>query len=333
MPKFAGGWKQNEKVKLCALAPVRGLTAGMEIRMMKGICNCPNIPCTYRNNCAACIAHNREEGTLCNCMEETAIKLGAELPVSFPDTEIFPDNEGMSRRCAQLVKECLAKKPDALLCFPAGSTVVRTCEILKEMQNKGEIDFSQADFVALDEWLDLEDESENCTNFLKKHLYNPLGIRPEKMHLFDIHAKDLGKECARIDEIIFQHGGIDLMLLGLGMNGHLGLNEPGGNFGDYAKVVELSETTMSVGQKYFSGPMKLSRGITLGVHHMFETKQVILQVSGTAKKDIVERMYKSRPTDEIPGTVLKLLPGGKVVLDEAAAGKIKGFILSENGTC
>ena len=102
MPKFAGGWKQNEKVKLCALAPVRGLTAGMEIRMMKGICNCPNIPCTYRNNCAACIAHSREEGTLCNCMEETAIKLGAELPVSFPDTEIFPDNEGMSRRCAQL---------------------------------------------------------------------------------------------------------------------------------------------------------------------------------------------------------------------------------------
>lgn len=76
---------------------------------------------------------------MCNCMEEAAIGLGAELPVSFPDTEIWPDNEGMSRRCAELVKECLLKKPDALLCFPAGSTVVRTCEILKEMQDKGEI--------------------------------------------------------------------------------------------------------------------------------------------------------------------------------------------------
>ncbi len=293
---------------------------------MNSICNCPNLPCKFRNNCAACIAHSRAEGTLCNCMEETALKLGAALPVRYPETEILPDYEGMSRRCAELVKECLAKKPDALLCFPAGSTVIRTCEILKEMQDRGEIDFSQADFVALDEWLDLEDESENCTNFLKKHLYNALGIRQEKMHLFDTHAKDLAEECKRIDEVIFSHGGIDLMLLGLGMNGHLGLNEPGGNFDAYAKVVELSETTMSVGQKYFSGPMKLTRGITLGVRHMFETKQVILQVSGAAKKDIVEKMYKSRPTDEIPGTVLKLLSGGKVVLDEAAAEGIKSLL-------
>ena len=109
---------------------------------------------------------------------------------------------------------------------------MRYCGRLKE---KGEIDFSQAEFVALDEWLDLEDERENCTNFLKKHLYGPLGIQPEKMHLFDIHAANFKEECSRIDQIIFSHGGIDLMLLGLGMNGHLGLNEPGGSFEDYAK--------------------------------------------------------------------------------------------------
>lgn len=295
------------------------------------ICNCPNVPCKYRNNCVACIAHSKEEGTLCNCMEETAVKLGAKLPVRFPDTEILPDYEGMSMRCAELVRECLEKKPDALLCFPAGSTVVRTCEILKKMQDNGEIDFSGAEFVALDEWLDLEDESENCTNFLRKNLYGPLAISPAQMHLFDVHARDLAKECERIDEVIFRHGGIDLMLLGLGMNGHLGLNEPGGNFEDYAKVVELSETTMNVGQKYFSGPVKLTRGITLGVHHMFEAKQVILQVSGTTKKDIVERMYMSRPTDEIPGTVLKLLPGGKVVLDEDAAAGIRKISESDIG--
>lgn len=293
---------------------------------MKHNCNCPYIPCQYRGNCTACIAHSKEEGTLPNCMEETAVKLGASLPIKIPDTEVLEDYEAMSARCAELVKECLEKNPHALLCFPAGSTVVGTCEILKKMQDRGEIDFSGAEFVALDEWLDLEDESENCTNFLRKHLYGALGIRPEKMHLFDIHAKDLEKECARIDGIIREHGGIDLMLLGLGMNGHLGLNEPGGNFEDYAKVVELSETTMSVGQKYFSGPTKLTRGITLGVHHMFETEQVILQVSGTAKRDIVEKMYRTQPTDRIPGTVLKLLPGGKVILDRAAAAGIEDLL-------
>lgn len=293
---------------------------------MKNSCNCPYIICKYRNNCTACIAHNKADGTLPNCMEETAERLGAKLEVKIPATEVLPNNDEMSRRCAQLVKECLEKKPDALLCFPAGSTVVRTCEILKEMQDKGEIDFSRADFVALDEWLDLEDESENCTSFLKKHLYDALGIKPEKMHLFNIHAENLQEECKRIDQFIFQRGGIDLMLLGLGMNGHLGLNEPGGDFMDYAKVVELSETTMNVGQKYFSGPMKLTRGITLGVHHMFEAKQVILQVSGKAKQDIVEKMYRAQPTDQIPGTVLKLLPGGLVILDEDAAAGIKDLL-------
>ena len=286
---------------------------------MRNKCNCPYIPCKYRGNCAACIAHNKEEKTLANCMEETAMELGAKLLVNIPRTEVLPDNETMSRRCAELVRECLKEKPNALLCFPAGSTVVRTCEILKEMQDSGKIDFSRAEFVALDEWLDLDDESENCTGFLEKHFYGPLGIRAEQKNLFNIHAEDLDAECKRIDEIIFAHGGIDLMLLGLGMNGHLGLNEPGGNFDDYAKVVELSETTMQVGQKYFSGPMKLTRGITLGVHHMYEAKTVILQVAGPAKSQIVEKMYRTPPTDKLPGTVLKLLPGGMVILDKAAA--------------
>ncbi|SUY03020.1 glucosamine-6-phosphate deaminase [Blautia producta] len=293
---------------------------------MKKICRCPYIPCKHRNHCTACIIHNKEDKTLPNCMEEIDKNMGACLPIKIPATEVMPDMEGMSRRCAQLVKECLDEKKNALLCFPAGSTVVRTCEILKEMKEQGVVDFSQAEFVALDEWLDLEEESENCTNFLMQHLYGPLGIQPEKMHLFDIHAENLQDECKRIDSIIFDRGGIDLMLLGLGMNGHLGLNEPGGDFEDYAKVVDLSETTMNVGQKYFSGPMKLTRGITLGVHHMFEAKKVILQVSGKAKQDIVKEMYYTNPTEELPGTVLKLLPGGLVVLDQDAAEGIQNLL-------
>lgn len=258
-------------------------------------------------------------------MESIAKNPEAKFPVKNPVTEVYENYHEMSKRCAELVKECLERKPNALLCFPAGSTVVETCKILGEMKAGGEIDFSKAEFVALDEWLDLEDESENCTNFLRKHLYGPLEIKPEKMHLFNIHADDFEKECKRIDEIIFAHGGIDLMLLGLGMNGHLGLNEPGGDFKDYAKVVELSETTMNVGQKYFSGPTKLTRGITLGVHHMIETKQVILQVSGKAKKEIVKKMYESQPTQQLPGTVLKLLEGGRVILDADAAEGIENY--------
>lgn len=295
---------------------------------MKKLCNCPNIVCKYRNNCAACIEHSRKEGTLVNCMEKIAEKMGADLPITIPETEIYEDEECLSRRCAELVQECLKNKPDALLCFPAGSTVVRTCEILCEMQSKGEIDFSQADFVSLDEWLDLEDDSENCTHFLYKHLYGPLKIKPEKLHLFDVQAEDRVAECKRIDDFIYSKGGIDLMLLGLGMNGHLGLNEPGCDFDQYSMVVDLSDTTRNVGQKYFSAPMQLTKGITLGVRHMFESKLVVLQVFGAKKREIVEKMYRMAPSNEVPGSILKLLPGGLVILDSAAAEGIQDLISS-----
>lgn len=259
-------------------------------------------------------------------MEEVAESLGACLPLKLPATEVVENEETMSLRCAQLVKECLEIKPDSLLCFPAGSTVTGTCRILKEMQDRGEVDFGRAHFVALDEWLDLEDESENCTHFLRKHLYGPLGIREDQMTLFATNAADYEAECQRVDEVIFRHGGIDLMILGLGMNGHLGLNEPGGDFGDYAKVVELSQTTMNVGQKYFSGPMKLTRGITLGVRHIFESKKVILQVFGSAKQEIVSKLYHSQPSVELPGSVFKLLDNGLVVLDKEAAAGIRELL-------
>lgn len=291
--------------------------------MINNFCRCPYVPCQYHGNCKACMIKSKREGDLPHCMEKIAMDLGAKLPMRKPQTEVYENNYEMSRRCAELVAACLEKKPDSLLCFPAGNSVVETCRIMKEKQEKGEIDFSQAKFVALDEWMDLEDETENCTNFLRKHLYGPMGIAEDHMYLFNTHAEDMEAECKRIDEVIFQHGGIDLVLLGLGMNGHLGLNEPGDSFEDYAKIVTLADTTMNVGQKYFSQPMKLTRGITLGVHHFFDAKQVILQVSGEAKQDIVYEMYVQQPSYELPGTVMKLLDNGLVVLDKAAAKRIK----------
>lgn len=293
---------------------------------MKAKCKCPYIPCPIRGKCELCMAESVKEGTLVNCMEDIAEKYGATLPVTFPKTELLDDYEEMSMRTAEIVRMTLKEKPDALLCFPAGSTVIKTCEILKNMHDNNEIDFSMAKFVALDEWVGLDDPTENCTHFMMEHLYRPLNIQPENLVLFDPKADDLVGECKRIDEFIFSQQGIDLMILGIGMNGHLGLNEPGESFDSYAKVVKLSETTMNVGQKYFSKPTTLTKGITLGVKHMFEAKKVVLQISGKAKSDIVYKMYHSRPTEDLPATVLSLLPGGFVLVDKEAASKIKDIV-------
>lgn len=286
-------------------------------------CNCPYILCAMHGDCAACIAHNRNTGDLAHCMEAAAMARGAQLPIRLPERVYLEDDfEAMSRRSAQLLIDVVREKPEALICLPAGSTAARTYEILAERSARGEADFSKAWFVALDEWLDLEDESENCDAFMRKHFYGPLGIPDERVKRFDIHAADLRQACREVDQFIFDRGGIDVMLLGMGMNGHLGLNEPGGDFSDYAKVVELDPVTMSVGQKYFSGPTRLTRGITVGVHHMFETKLVVLQVGGAHKAEITERLIRTAPTEALPATVLKLVPHGVLVVDRDAAARV-----------
>lgn len=292
-------------------------------RMIAVRCNCPYIVCPMHGNCQACIAHNRNTGDLAHCMEPAAMARGATLPIRLPETVFLEDDfEAMSRRSAQLLIDAIREKPAALLCLPAGNTAIRTYEILAERSARGEVDFSRARFVALDEWLDLEDESENCDAFMRRHFYGPLAIPDDHVLRFDIHAADLGQTCRAVDRYIFEHGGIDVMLLGMGMNGHLGLNEPFGDFSDYAKVVDLDETTMSVGQKYFSGATRLTRGITLGIHHVFDARRVILQVGGAHKAQIAERLVKTAPTEALPATVLKLIPYGTLVIDRDAAANV-----------
>lgn len=264
---------------------------------------------------------------MAHCMEEVAMERGAKMPLRMPErVYLEEDFEAMSRRSADMVAEVVNQKPEALISLPAGSTAKRTFEILKEMSDKCLVDFSRAWFVALDEWLDLEDESENCDAFMRANFYGPLKIPDERVKRFDIHAQDLQSACREVDEFIFSRGGIDLMLLGVGMNGHLGLNEPYSDFSLYAKVVDLDPVTMSVGQKYFSNGMRLTRGITLGVHHMFETGLVILQVGGAHKADIMERVFRTPPTEALPATVLKLVSHGVVIIDRDAATKVMDLL-------
>ena len=121
------------------------------------------------------------------------------------------------------------------------------------------------------------------------------------------------------------------MLLGIGMNGHIALNEPGENFDHGTHIVELSETTKSVGQKYFSKEMQLSRGITLGMRQVFGAKKVILQAGGKAKAQIIAQLYAVRPQISMPASVLALVEDGVVILDKDAAGEIDEEIRQEIG--
>ena len=146
-------------------------------------------------------------------------------------------------------------------------------------------------------------------------------MRRENIRLFNALARDLDAECAAVERQIGDWGGIDYLLLGMGMNGHLALNEPGDSFERTAHVAELSETTKTVAPKYFSADMPpLRQGITLGVADFLRARRVQLTVFGAAKAPVVARLLELGPTTDLPATALHTLPEAELLLDAAAAG-------------
>jgi glucosamine-6-phosphate deaminase len=236
---------------------------------------------------------------------------------------ILPDYYALSRHVADLIGDYLAQAPRALVCLPSGESPVGVFECLVADAREGKTDFSQCFFVGLDEWLGMDETNPgSCKHIVNKHFLAPLGLPPGQYHFFDAKAADLAAECARMNELIASWGGLDIMLVGLGLNGHIALNEPGTPFDSYAHVAELDELTVTVGQKYFTEATALSGGITLGLRHFAEAKLPVLIASGARKADIVGLALRGPVTEQVPASLLQRLGQAIVGLDQAAASRL-----------
>jgi glucosamine-6-phosphate isomerase len=236
---------------------------------------------------------------------------------------IFKDYDELSRETAELIAGIIIKKPDALLCFPAGETSVGTFRHLVSINKKGAISFRKCRIVGLDEWANIgEMKSENCYSFLKKHLFDQIDYSEKNFCFFNGESDDLQGECEKTDRFIAENGQIDMILLGAGMNGHLGLNEPGTPFNLYSHIVELDPVTKKVGQKYFSGPVSLTKGVTLGIKHIMEAKTMILQLNGRRKAEVTKRIVESNVSTAFPASVVKDHPHSYLLIDREAAGDL-----------
>lgn len=233
---------------------------------------------------------------------------------------IYNNYNELSVKTAEQIAAIIKKKPDALLCFPAGETSVGTFKHLIELNKKREISFKKCKIVGLDEWADIGDmKKENCFSFLKKHLFDHIDYSEDNLCFFDGESSDLKKECLKTDTFIKKYGPIDMILLGAGMNGHLGLNEPGTSFNLYSHIVTLSETTKVVGQKYFSGKVILTSGVTLGIKYIMEAKTVILQIAGKRKADVVRQLIEGNVSVDFPASAIKSHLNSFLLLDKEAA--------------
>ena len=238
--------------------------------------------------------------------------------------EIYKDYEALSLAAAERVENLLAKKPDAVLCLPSGSTPRGMFRILAEKSKAGEVDFSKCTFVGLDEWVGMGPEDEgSCRFWIDRDFLHPIGFRADQIIYFDAKNDDLPGECARVNQAIAALGGLDLMVLGVGMNGHLALNEPGTSFDSYAHLSTLDPITAEVGQKYFTKHTPLTEGITLGLRHAREAKQLIVMASGQFKADVMKRALEGEVSEAFPASLVQRVKGVLVLLDKAAARRLK----------
>lgn len=234
---------------------------------------------------------------------------------------VFDTADQMAQHTARHIAALLKTKPDATLCLASGETPIPTFHALVELAQTGHANVSQCTFVGLDEWVDFGPLDEgSCSYYLFRDLFAPLQLRLDQIQYFDAKATNLGRECQRIDDFIRSRGGLDLLLVGVGLNGHIALNEPGTPFTNYCHVSTLAEMTKEVGQKYFAKPTELSQGITLGLQHLMEAHEVILMASGNRKAPVIRQALEGPITEQFPASIIQQHPNAHVWVDADANG-------------
>jgi glucosamine-6-phosphate deaminase len=231
-------------------------------------------------------------------------------------TKIYQDYELLSQAAVNFILDYLQKKPKSLVCIASGDTPKRVCQLLVEAKKNNHFDFSETTFIGLDEWVGMDENDEGSCKFLVyENLFRPLSIEASKIKYFDAKSTNLQEECDKINEFIAQNGGLDIMIVGVGLNGHIALNEPYTPFTNYAHVSKLEDMTIEVGQKYFTKKTVLTEGITLGLQHFREAKLPILMASGLKKSSIIYDALTNEATEAIPASIVQIIEHSLVLLD------------------
>ncbi len=236
------------------------------------------------------------------------------------DVTIFESPEKLARSAAGKILELVRQKPDAVLCMASGETPKLTNQYIVEGAKKEDVNFSRVQFISLDEWVGVpRSNAGSCYYFLNQTIFEPLNIPAGNIHFFDATVTDLTAECDRIHQTIKKLGGIDLVLVGIGLNGHLGFNEPGVDPTLFTHVISLDAITLQTGQKYFSETTHIQKGITLGIARIMQSRVAILMATGQKKAAIIKKMLEENISITVPASLLREHKNAFVMLDAEAA--------------
>ncbi|AOZ93039.1 glucosamine-6-phosphate deaminase [Paenibacillus crassostreae] len=232
----------------------------------------------------------------------------------------FKQEEDFIQTGASLIVSLIQGNPKAILGLATGSSPLGVYARLADMYTKGLVSFTEASSYNLDEYVGLPGEHPQSYNsFMKQHLFNHIDIDSTRTHIPNGHADDLQAECQSYDLMLEQNGPVDLQLLGIGSNGHIGFNEPDDNLSGGTHVVDLLEETIEANARFFTSLDEVPKqAITMGVGSIMKARQIVLLARGTDKAEAVKAALQGPITTECPASLLQCHPNVIVLLDEEA---------------
>ncbi|MCD8510414.1 MAG: glucosamine-6-phosphate deaminase [Bacillus sp. (in: Bacteria)] len=228
--------------------------------------------------------------------------------------------ETMSQEACKRIIRYVQGNASPVLGLATGATPERLYELLIKAHQRDEVSFSKAISFNLDEYVGLNrDHPNSYFTYMHNKLFNHIDLPEEQIHIPDGTARDLLGECEHYDKQISEAGGIGLQILGLGMNGHIGFNEPGSSFNEHTHVVRLAESTRKANAQYFHGIADVpTEAITMGIKTIMESKEIILLVSGIQKAEPLKRLITGPISEEFPASILQTHPNVTILADTEA---------------
>ena len=237
---------------------------------------------------------------------------------------ICKDKQSQGEAAASLFAAQVIRKADSVLGFATGSTPLATYAALAALCQRGVVDFSLARTFNLDEYTGMDPSHEQSYfRFMYDNLFSKINLPQGNYHLPNGGVADIDAECARYEAAIDAAGGIDLQLLGIGLNGHIGFNEPDDVFSDATHCVTLTESTIEANKRFFASADDVPRqAISMGIGSIMRARAIVMVINGVDKADIAFQAIRGPVTPRVPASILQFHPNVTILLDEAAAAKV-----------
>jgi glucosamine-6-phosphate deaminase len=242
-----------------------------------------------------------------------------------PRITVFPTDEIAARTLAARIATLVASKPDLVIGLPTGRTPIRLYGELASLSEQGKVDFSRVTTFNLDEFLGIAaDHPGSFRTFMNAHLFGRVNLQPDRIHFLNGVTPDPAADCTRYEDEIAAAGGIDLLLLGLGTNGHVGFNEPARSLEARTHRVRLTSDTRRANAALFGGDAEVvpAEALSMGMATILHARSIVLIATGASKASVVERMVRGPITPELPASFLQMHRDCELILDQAAAAKL-----------